>query len=54
MQRCLVGALANLNASNPDIQAWEALMWKFQKALPWAQQGEKWVAMDRIFALSQH
>lgn len=47
-------ALANLNASNPDIQAWEALMWKFQKALPWAQQGEKWVAMDRIFALSQH
>jgi L-rhamnose mutarotase len=46
-------ALADLNASNTDVQAWESLMWKFQKALPWAQHGEKWVAMDRIFALSE-
>ena len=47
-------ALAELTASNAEFQAWETLMWKFQKALPWAQQGEKWVAMDRIFALSEH
>lgn len=46
-------ALARLNASNADIQAWEALMWKFQKALPWSENGEKWVVMDRIFALSE-
>ena len=46
-------ALADLNAANADVQAWEALMWKFQKALPWAQSDEKWVAMGRIFALSE-
>ncbi len=40
-------------ASNTDIQAWETLMWKFQKALPWAKPGEKWLPMDRIFALSE-
>jgi L-rhamnose mutarotase len=27
-------------------------MWKYQKALPWARPGEKWVAMQRIFSLS--
>jgi L-rhamnose mutarotase len=42
-----------LTASNGEVQAWETLMWKFQKAVPWAQPGEKWVAMDRIFALSE-
>jgi L-rhamnose mutarotase len=47
-------ALAQLGVSNADVQAWETLMWKFQKALPWAQDGQKWVAMDRIFALSEH
>jgi len=46
-------ALATLNAANPEVQAWETLMWKFQKALPWAPPGEKWVAMERIFALSE-
>jgi L-rhamnose mutarotase len=46
-------ALAELTASNGEFQAWETLMWKFQKAVPWAQPGEKWVAMDRIFALSE-
>jgi len=46
-------ALARLNAANADVQSWETLMWKFQKALPWAQPDEKWIAMERIFALSE-
>jgi len=46
-------ALAALNAANEEIRAWETLMWKFQQALPWAERGEKWVAMQRIFALSE-
>jgi len=24
-------------------------MWKFQKPLPWAKEGQKWILMDRIF-----
>ena len=32
---------------------WEALMWTFQKALPHAAPGQKWVAMDRIFDLAR-
>jgi len=46
-------ALARLNDANTDMQAWETLMWTFQKAIPWAEPGQKWVAMDRIFALSE-
>jgi len=46
-------ALAELNAANADVQDWETLMWKFQQALPWAKPGEKWVPMERIFALSE-
>lgn len=34
---------------NPKVQEWEALMWTFQRALPWAKPGEKWVMMDSIF-----
>jgi L-rhamnose mutarotase len=39
------------DAANPKVQEWEALMWKFQQALPWAKLGEKWVLMDKIFEL---
>jgi L-rhamnose mutarotase len=28
-------------------------MWKYQVATPWTPQGEKWVAMERIFSLQQ-
>lgn len=42
---------ANLDASNPKVQEWEKLMWKFQKALPWAKPGEKWVEMEQIFKM---
>lgn len=41
-----------LDAAIPKVQEWEALMWKFQKALPGAQPGEKWLLMDKIFELS--
>jgi L-rhamnose mutarotase len=37
---------------DPKVQEWEALMWKFQEALPFAKAGEKWVLMDKIFDLS--
>ena len=36
---------------NPKVQEWENLMWRFQKALPQAKPGEKWMRMDRIFKL---
>ncbi len=36
---------------SPKVQEWEKLMWRFQKALPQAQPGEKWMRMDRIFKL---
>jgi L-rhamnose mutarotase len=39
------------DAANPKVQEWEQLMWKYQKALPVAKPGEKWLMMDRIFSL---
>lgn len=39
------------DASNPTVQEWETLMWKFQQSLPWARPGEKWILMDKIFEL---
>jgi L-rhamnose mutarotase len=39
------------DAANPKVQEWEALMWKYQQALPVAKPGEKWIKMDRIFSL---
>jgi L-rhamnose mutarotase len=46
-------AKAAADARNPEVQAWEQLMWSFQKALPWAPRGAKWLLMDRIFSLTQ-
>ena len=40
-----------MDAANPAVQEWEALMWKFQQALPWAKEGEKWILMDKMFEL---
>ena len=39
------------DARNPDVQAWEGLMWNYQRALPWAKPGEKWVLMESVFSL---
>ena len=41
------------DARDPDVQAWEALMWGYQRALPWAKPGEKWILMETIFSLAQ-
>ncbi|MEJ6774460.1 MAG: L-rhamnose mutarotase [Flavobacteriia bacterium] len=37
--------------SNSKVQEWETLMWSYQKALPTATPGEKWVRMEKIFSL---
>lgn len=39
------------DAANPKVQEWERLMWTYQRALPWAKPGEKWVLMERIYDL---
>jgi len=44
---------AAMDLANEKVQEWEDLMWKFQKALPWAKENEKWVLMDRIFHLAE-
>jgi len=36
---------------NAKVQEWENLMWRFQKALPEAKPGEKWMLMERLFKL---
>lgn len=40
------------DATNPDVQAWDALMRNFQKPLPFAAD-QTWVEMTRIYALSE-
>jgi L-rhamnose mutarotase len=42
---------AAMDATNPKVQEWEKLMWKYQQALPTAKPGEKWLLMDKIFSL---
>jgi L-rhamnose mutarotase len=41
----------NMDNSNPRVQQWETLMWKYQQALPSAAPGEKWILMEKIFQL---
>lgn len=38
-----------LDANCSKVLEWEALMWKYQQAIPWAKPGEKWVLMNKIF-----
>jgi L-rhamnose mutarotase len=44
---------AAMDASNPKVQEWETLMWKFQQALPGSKPGEKWLLMDSIYQLKR-
>jgi L-rhamnose mutarotase len=44
-------AKAAADAANPAVQRWEETMWKFQKPLPLAKPGEKWMVMEQIFSL---
>lgn len=43
---------ATADAVNERVIAWETMMWKYQKPLPWARPGEKWIPMRRIFSLN--
>jgi len=43
---------SKMDADNTKVQEWEALMWKYQQALPTAKEGEKWMLMDKIFDLN--
>lgn len=42
-----------MDSANPKVQEWENIMWKYQQALPFAKQGEKWVLMQKIFDLNK-
>jgi L-rhamnose mutarotase len=42
-------AKAVSDQANPKMREWESLMWRYQKALPQALPGEKWVRMEKIF-----
>lgn len=41
--------------SEPDARTkeWEQLMDRYQQRLPWAEPGQKWVPMRRIFSLQE-
>jgi len=43
---------AAMDAANGNVQEWEKLMWKYQQALPGSKPGEKWILMEKIFALN--
>jgi L-rhamnose mutarotase len=45
-------AKAASDAADPEVQAWEALMSRFQQPLAWAAPGEKWVLAEPIFRLT--
>lgn len=44
-------AKAAADASDPKMCEWESLMWKYQKPVPGAPPGEKWILMNKIFEL---
>jgi len=50
-ERFSFDAKATADRANPKVREWEELMWKFQKPLPAAKRGEKWLLMERIFKL---
>ena len=47
------GAKGEADRLNPKVQEWEKLMWKFQRPLPLAKPGEKWLLMERVFKLQE-
>jgi L-rhamnose mutarotase len=40
-----------MDAGNPRVAEWENLMDQYQERLPFAKSNEKWVLMEKIFAL---
>jgi L-rhamnose mutarotase len=43
---------ANADRDNSKVVEWEKLMSTYQKPLPWAKEGEKWLLMEQIFELN--
>ncbi|MEX2233664.1 MAG: L-rhamnose mutarotase [Cyclobacteriaceae bacterium] len=43
------GEKEKMDNANPAVQRWETLMWNYQKALPFARPGEKWVLLEKFF-----
>jgi L-rhamnose mutarotase len=41
------------NHEDTKTAEWEQLMWQFQRPLPFANSGQKWVPMARLFSLRQ-
>jgi L-rhamnose mutarotase len=50
-ERFSFDAKSEADRNNPKVQEWERLMWRFQRPLPEAKPGEKWILMERIFKL---
>ena len=44
-------ANAARDAADSEVQAWEVLMDRFQRRLPFAREGEKWVEAEQIYSL---
>lgn len=44
---------AEADRRNPKVLEWEALMDTYQKRLPFSNEGQKWVPMERIFSLTK-
>lgn len=42
-----------IDAADPVVQKWEALMSTYQQPLPWAAPGEKWILMKPIYKLKK-
>jgi L-rhamnose mutarotase len=51
-ERFSFDAKAEADRANLKVQEWERLMWRFQKPLPEAKPGEKWMLMERVFKLA--
>ena len=47
-------AKAAADAENPHVQAWVALMARFQQPLPVAGPDGSWIEADRVFRLTEH
>lgn len=45
---------AVMDEQNSKVQEWETIMWKYQKGIPGAKEGEKWMLMNRIFSMCEH
>jgi len=41
------------DTADPEVQAWEVLMDRFQKRLPFAPPGTKWVEATKIYSLAE-